>query len=139
MLFVQTQDISRNAPFEKLEKEMITGAGGEKVRQFSFPKFDWLPEGGKRGWGMSIFAIDKDSAITPHGHYNMVSAHLVLKGKFRVRHFDRIEEQSEHWSSSRRLTESQSPATKLRFPRRKTIFIGSKTRMTENPLRSTSL
>jgi len=94
---IEPAELLRFLDFEKLEQEMIIGASGEKVRQFSFPKFDWLPEGGNRGWGMSIFAIDKDSAVTPHGHDNMVSAHLVLKGEFRVRHFDRIEEQSAHW------------------------------------------
>lgn len=94
---IEMPKLLRFLDFDKLEKEMTTGASGEKVRQLNFPKFDWLPEAPMRGWGMSIFAVDKDSAVTPHGHYNMVSAHMVLKGEFHVRHFDRVEEQSEYW------------------------------------------
>ena len=94
---LEMKEILHFLDFEKLEKQMTVAESGERIERFQFPKLDWLPEAGERGWGMSIFAIDKDSAVTPHGHYNMVSAHLVLKGSFRVRHFDRIEEQAEHW------------------------------------------
>lgn len=94
---IEMKEILRFLDFEKLEKRMTIVEDGEKVERFKFPKLDWLPEADERGWGMSIFAIDRGSAVTPHGHYNMVSAHLVLKGSFRVRHFDRIEEQTEHW------------------------------------------
>jgi hypothetical protein len=90
-------ELLRFLDFEKLESQIVVPPGGEKTKLFDFPKLDWLPEADGRGWGMSIFAVDKGSAISPHGHYNMVSAHLVLKGEFHVRHFDRVEEQSEHW------------------------------------------
>jgi hypothetical protein len=90
-------DLLRFLDFERLEREIAVPAGGVETKLFDFPKLDWLPEADGRGWGMSIFAVDKGSAVSPHGHYNMVSAHLVLKGSFRVRHFDRVEEESEHW------------------------------------------
>lgn len=92
---IEMPELLRFLDFEKLEREIKITEYGEAVKRFNFPKFDWLPE--DRGWGMSIFAIDKGSAITPHGHSNMVSAHLVLKGSFHVRHFDCVEEQADHW------------------------------------------
>ena len=35
-----------------------------------------------------IFAIDKGRAIIPHGHANMVSAHLLLQGRMYLRQYD---------------------------------------------------
>ena len=41
-------------------------------------------------YGAALFAFRPDDVITPHGHRHMVSAHMVVDGKFRVRNFDRI-------------------------------------------------
>ena len=43
-----------------------------------------------------IFGVQRDRAIIPHGHRNMVSVHLVLNGEFDLRQFDRISETDEH-------------------------------------------
>jgi hypothetical protein len=45
---------------------------------------------------VKLFAFDKGRANPPHAHDNMVSTHLVLRGRFRVRHFDRIRDEPEH-------------------------------------------
>ncbi len=37
-----------------------------------------------------LFTVDKGRSIIPHGHANMVSAHLPLKGQFRLRQYDQI-------------------------------------------------
>lgn len=37
-----------------------------------------------------LFAVDKGRSIIPHGHSNMVSAHLPLAGAFRLRQYDQI-------------------------------------------------
>ena len=41
-----------------------------------------------------LFAVDRSRAIIPHGHANMVSAHLPLSGAFRLRQYDQIERDS---------------------------------------------
>lgn len=41
-------------------------------------------------YGAALFEFAPHNVITPHGHRNMVSAHLVVAGRFRVRNFDRI-------------------------------------------------
>jgi hypothetical protein len=41
-------------------------------------------------YGVALFEFSRDNVITPHGHRHMVSAHLVLEGKLRVRNFDRV-------------------------------------------------
>jgi hypothetical protein len=42
------------------------------------------------GYGVALFEFDPHNVITPHGHRHMVSAHIVVKGAFRVRNFDRV-------------------------------------------------
>ncbi len=37
-----------------------------------------------------IFAVDTGRSIIPHGHANMVSAHLPLTGVFRLRQYDQV-------------------------------------------------
>lgn len=38
-----------------------------------------------------VFAIDTGRAIIPHGHANMVSAHMILGGRMRLRQYDQLE------------------------------------------------
>src|SRR4051812_42793630 len=43
-----------------------------------------------------IFAMAKGRAIIPHGHVNMVSQHLVLRGEMRGRHYQRLRDEDRH-------------------------------------------
>lgn len=64
-----------------------TGHDPEK-RSVSF-----LDETGSRRrlrYAAALFQFSRHQVITPHGHRNMVSAHLVVAGAFRVRNFDRV-------------------------------------------------
>lgn len=47
----------------------------------------------KLGYGAALFAFEPHNVITPHGHRHMVSSHLVVEGSFRVRNFDRLEDE----------------------------------------------
>ena len=38
----------------------------------------------------------RDRAIIPHGHKNMVSCHYVLKGEFRLKQYDKVDETDNH-------------------------------------------
>ncbi len=53
-------------------------------------------EGMPRVFGTKIFGMAQGRAIVPHGHQNMASMHVVLKGEFHLRHFDRVEDQPGH-------------------------------------------
>ncbi|MBX3724863.1 MAG: hypothetical protein KF823_02995 [Xanthomonadales bacterium] len=39
--------------------------------------------------GLRLFGMARGRAIVPHGHANMVSAHLVVQGEMHVRHYQR--------------------------------------------------
>ncbi len=47
-------------------------------------------EARRLAYGAALFDFSPASVITPHGHRHMVSAHLVVEGRFRVRNFDRL-------------------------------------------------
>lgn len=49
----------------------------------------------KLGYGLALFDFRPGSVITPHAHQHMVSAHLVIEGRVRVRTFDRIRDESD--------------------------------------------
>ena len=46
----------------------------------------------KLDYGAATFTFGPESVITPHGHQHMVSAHLVIEGRVRIRTFDRLGE-----------------------------------------------
>jgi hypothetical protein len=67
------------------------GAGGLHDPAKRFVRF--LDEHGaprRLSYGAALFAFGPDDVITPHGHRHMVSAHMVVEGRFRVRNYDRI-------------------------------------------------
>lgn len=45
------------------------------------------------GYGAALFDFEPRNVITPHGHRNMVSAHMVVQGAFRVRNYNRVGDQ----------------------------------------------
>jgi len=67
---------------------------GVHTRPVEFPRLDGLPE--DLVFVRKIFGMKKDRAIIPHGHKNMVSCHYVLQGDFRLRHYDKVEEDETH-------------------------------------------
>ncbi len=63
------------------------------IRSARLPRVRGLPR--RLGFGAKIFAYKRGAATAPHGHNGMVSAHLVLAGRFRVRAFNRTLESDE--------------------------------------------
>jgi hypothetical protein len=41
-------------------------------------------------YAAALFDFAPDNVITPHGHRHMVSAHMIVGGRFRIRNFDRL-------------------------------------------------
>lgn len=48
-------------------------------------------------FGRQIFAMARGRSVIPHGHDNMATGFLVLKGNLRGRHWDRVEDQDDHY------------------------------------------
>ena len=86
---VKTLDFDRIAPAVNFP------AIGAKSLPVSFAKIGGLPA--KLPFGGQIFAMRKGRSIVPHGHDNMATGFLMLKGNFRGRHYDRLEDHSDHY------------------------------------------
>jgi hypothetical protein len=48
-------------------------------------------------FGRQIFAMSKGRSVVPHGHDNMATGFVVLRGTFRGRHYDRVEDHADHY------------------------------------------
>ena len=78
-----------------VRRSRITAAppGGHNDPQKRFVRF-LGPDGEPRrlAYGAALFDFAPGKVITPHGHRHMVSAHIVVSGRLRVRNFDRLGE-----------------------------------------------
>jgi hypothetical protein len=63
---------------------------GARHLSFEFPKVEGMPT--DLVFGKQVFALKKGRSVVPHGHNNMATAFLVLKGDLRGRHYDRLED-----------------------------------------------
>jgi hypothetical protein len=81
--------------FDRLASGMKFPAKGAKSLPVDFSHVGGLPV--KLPFGGQIFAMSKGRSIVPHGHDNMATGFLVLKGGFRGRHYDRLEDHADHY------------------------------------------
>jgi hypothetical protein len=58
-------------------------------------KVEGLP--GRLIFGKQIFACRKGRSIVPHGHNNMCTGFVVLRGEFQGKHYDRVEDNKDHY------------------------------------------
>ena len=87
-------DFLRLIDFDKLTRNLEMVDRGAKSLQFKFPAVEGIPD--RIAWGKQIFALKKGRSVVPHGHNNMATAFLILKGQFHGRHYDRVEDEDEH-------------------------------------------
>jgi hypothetical protein len=58
-------------------------------------KVEGLPK--KFVLGKQIFALQKGRSVVPHGHDNMCTGFIVLRGNFVGKHYDRVEDNADHY------------------------------------------
>lgn len=68
-----------------------------KLAETADPRFPkTVSTGGiARPWFLRVFAMREGGAVIPHAHNNMVSAHLVVRGNFHTRTFDRVRDEAD--------------------------------------------
>ncbi len=91
---IELSELLKFIDFETLTRGFDYPDLGVNTRMVKFPKLDGLPE--KTVFIRKIFGMKKGRAIIPHGHSNMSSAHLVLKGEFALKHYDKVAEEDKH-------------------------------------------
>jgi hypothetical protein len=70
--------------FDRLTGKLDLSGPGPVIRKVSFAGAPPLT-----AMGHKIFALGRGRAIIPHAHNDMVSAHLILAGRFHVRTYHR--------------------------------------------------
>jgi hypothetical protein len=48
-------------------------------------------------FGRQIFALAQGRSIVPHGHDNMCTGFIILRGSFVGKHYDRVEDRDDHY------------------------------------------
>lgn len=83
---VALEDLLSAIDFEGLQRTTPFAEQGVSTAPIALPGLG----GGGLAFISKMFAIGPGRAIIPHGHENMVSAHLVLGGKMRLRQYDKL-------------------------------------------------
>lgn len=91
---IELEELLQFIEFEKLIRGFQYPDLGVGTKMVQFPKLEGLPP--NTVYVKKIFGLKKDRAIIPHGHSNMCSAHLVLKGEFALKHYDKVKEETDH-------------------------------------------
>lgn len=91
---VDLPDLLKLVDFDKLTKNVELPNQGARSLSFKFQQIEGVPT--KQVFGKQIFALKKGRSVVPHGHNNMATAFLILKGDFHGRHYDRLEDLDKH-------------------------------------------
>lgn len=92
---VPLADILALIDFDQLSSGVKFVDNGALSLRFKFPEVEGVPK--NLVYGKQIFALKKDRSVVPHGHNNMATAFLILKGDLRGRHYDRLKDEPEHY------------------------------------------
>ncbi|MBI2825192.1 MAG: hypothetical protein HYX69_10950 [Planctomycetia bacterium] len=92
---VPLADVLALLDFDRLSAGVKFVDNGALSLRFKFPEVEGLPT--NLVFGKQIFALKKDRSVVPHGHNNMATAFLILKGDLRGRHYDRLKDEPEHY------------------------------------------
>lgn len=80
---------------DDIEKRAKLPDNGAESLGFDLSQVEGLPS--NLGFGRQIFGCKKGRSIVPHGHANMCTGFIVLKGTWHGRHYDRLETLSDHY------------------------------------------
>ena len=81
--------------FDRMAAGVNFPAHGARSLPVDFKNVSGLPT--SLVFGRQIFAMSKGRSVVPHGHDNMATGFLILKGTFRGRHYDRVEDHKDHY------------------------------------------
>jgi hypothetical protein len=87
--------VLKTIDFDRLAAGASFPAKGAKSLPVDFSHVGGLSV--QQAFGRQIFAMGQGRSVVPHGHDNMTTGFLVLKGSFRGRHYDRLEDHADHY------------------------------------------
>ena len=91
---VNLPELLRLVDFDALTKKLKFKDHGARSLHFNFKEVAGIPT--KLVFGRQLFALKKHCSVIPHGHNNMATAFIVLKGTLHGRHYDRKRDEPNH-------------------------------------------
>lgn len=80
---------------DDIEKKVKLPDNGASSSGFDLKDVKGLPA--EVLFGKQVFGCKKGRSIVPHGHMNMCTGFIVLKGKWEGKHYDRVETDKDHY------------------------------------------
>ena len=81
--------------FDKVVKTAKLPDNGAANLGIDLSKVEGLPQ--TLVFGKQIFGLKKGRSVVPHGHDNMCTGFIVLAGNFTGKHYDRVEDNKDHY------------------------------------------
>jgi hypothetical protein len=91
---VELTDVLRAINFDRLASRLKLSPDREAIREIKFPSLAGVPT--ELTCSTFFNALKKDRAIAPHGHRNMATMHLLLRGQVHLRQYDRVRDEPDY-------------------------------------------
>lgn len=88
---VDMADLLKAIDYERLARTTTLYADHETAEELSFAKVKGLP--GELSFMPFFYGMKKGAAIVPHGHRNMTTMHMMLKGEAHGRLYNRVDDE----------------------------------------------
>ncbi len=92
---VNLPDLVKLIDLDRLTKNLKYPAKGAASLAVDLTRVSGLPA--RLSFGKQIFALNKGRSVVPHGHDNMCTGFIVLRGTFAGKHYDRVEDREDHY------------------------------------------
>jgi len=92
---IDLAELVKHVQLDKLAATTNLPNNGAASLPIDFTKIEGAPA--KPAFGKQIFGTKKGRSVVPHGHSNMVTGFIVLRGEFHGRHYDRVESHADHY------------------------------------------
>jgi hypothetical protein len=92
---VDLPELIKQIQLDKLAATTNLPDNGAASLGFDLARIDGAPA--RPGFGKQIFGLKKGRSVVPHGHSNMCTGFIVLRGDFTGRHYDKLETHGDHY------------------------------------------
>ncbi len=92
---VDLAELTRLLDLDEVARSVKLPDSGAASRGIDLRKVEGLPS--PVVFGKQIFCLKKGRSIVPHGHDNMCTGFIVLRGEFEGKHYDRVEDHKDYY------------------------------------------
>jgi hypothetical protein len=92
---VNLPDLVKLVDLDKAAKDVKFPELGAANLGVDLSKVEGLPK--NLVFGKQIFAMTKGRSVVPHGHDNMCTGFIILRGDFIGKHYERVEDNADHY------------------------------------------